>query len=108
MVLDGELKSLNKEQRERLEDRRYRLRSLYCSEVGKAQLMDLIRGSKALSKIDEGDNCELGAHNLVIDLLEDLGLLDEGFILHVLDVLKASPAVPVTVGEPIGDIDDAE
>lgn len=108
MVLDRELKALTKEQRERLEDRRYKLRALYCTEVGKSQLMDLIRGSNALSKIAEGDACELGAHNLVIDLLEDLGLLDEGFILHVLDVLKASPAVPVSVGEPIGDIDDAE
>ena len=108
MILDRELRSLDRQQRERLEDRRYRLRSLYCTEVGKTQLMDLIRGSKALSKLDENDKCELGAHNLVIDLLEDLGLLDEGFILHVLDVLKASPAVPVTVGEPIGDIEDAE
>lgn len=108
MVLDRELGSLNKEQRKKLEERRYKLRALYCSENGKPLLMDLIRGSKALSKLDENDKCELGAHNLAIDLLEDLGLLDEGFILHVLDVLKASPAVPVTVGEPIGDIEDAE
>ena len=81
---------------------------MYCSEVGRAQLMDLIRGSKALDKLGEGEMCELGAHNLVIDVLEDIGLLDEGFLMKMLDELRQSPAVAETVGEPIGDIEDAE
>lgn len=108
MVLDREIARLSKEERGALEDRRYRLRGMYCSEVGKAQLMDLIRGSKALDKLGEGEMCELGAHNLVIDVLEDIGFLDEGFLMKMLDVLKGSPAIAETVGEPEGEIEDAE
>lgn len=108
MVPDKDIARLSKEERKALEDRRYKLRSMYCSEVGKAQLMDLIRGSKALDKLGENEMCELGAHNLVIDVLEDIGLLDEGFLMKMLDVLRQSPAIAETVGEPIGDIENAE
>lgn len=107
MVQDSELKSLSKEQREALSERRIRLRNFYCSDTGKDELVALIVGSKALSKLDEGERCELGAHNLVIDILDSIGLLDEGFIRLTLTNLLLSPPIPASV-EPRGEVENAE
>ncbi len=107
MVQDSELRSLSREQRDALAERRIRLRNFYCSDTGKDELIALIVGSKALSKLDEGENCELGAHNLVIDILDSIGLLDEGFLRLTLTNLLLSPLIPSSA-EPIGDMENAE
>lgn len=108
MVPDSELRALTKEQREALTERRIRLRNFYCSDAGKDELMALIVGSKALSKLDEGEKCELGAHNLVIDILDSIGLLDEGFLRQTLTSLLLSSPIPASATPLKGEEDNAE
>lgn len=107
MVRDSELRALSKEQQTALSERRIRLRNFYCSDTGKDELIALIAGSRALSKLDENEACELGAHNLVIDILDSIGMLDEGFIRLTLTNLLLNPPIPNGCA-PIGDIENAE
>lgn len=104
MVNNIDFSTLNKEQLDTIKNRRVSLRHLYCDSVdGLDAIFDLIKGSKVFEKIDAKNQEEIGARNLIIDLLNDLGFFDEEFIKKQLKNLYSFPLVPHGAEESVED-----
>ena len=79
---------------ERFAQERIERRAIYGSPRGIRELAHLISYSGVLSKVDASDPVSIGAHNLCIDMLDDMGLLDEANLEELVRFMLSSPAVP--------------
>lgn len=99
MVTNEMLKALSAEERKSLVDRRMSLRSMYCNGYGAEHLMNMIRSSNALGKTEPGDVAENGARNIVVDILDELGLFDEDFVVFAIKALRDFPLIHKDEGD---------
>lgn len=100
MIDTEQLRELSERELAELEKRRGNRRRLYASETGLATLVDLLVSSGVFSTIDPTDQPQMGARNLAIGVLEDLGLLDRASIAGSLRVcLEHSPILPEDLRE---------
>lgn len=95
MLSDYQVETLEKDYQakgQRLDVEREKLRSVYSTEEGKVALTRLIITGKVFGKMttSEGD---IAIHNLVIDILEQCGFLDEKKIRQIVNHLFTLPLV---------------
>lgn len=69
-------------------------RGIFASENGMKELARLIVYSGVLSKVDAGDPVSIGAHNMMVDMLDDMGLLDEANMESLVGFMLGTPVIP--------------
>ena len=75
-------------------ERRSRKRAFYSRDEGVETICDLIRSGHVFDVIDETDPCEAAEHNMVIRMLDDIGLFDEDNLEMTVRYLLSLPVFP--------------
>lgn len=95
MIRKQELHSIvsDKARRKALEERRYELMNVYSTEAGKKHLVNIVATSGLLDRHVNATERDEGAHDFVVSMLEDMGLLDQDKLERALEYLLSMPAV---------------
>ena len=80
------LKNIREERKER--------RAAFISERGIKELAHICVKAGVFSQLDEKDPASIGAHNLVVDMLDDMGLLDEANMESIIGYMLSLPLIP--------------
>ena len=100
MVHSSDLTHLSKEERDSLSFRRMEMRNMFCATPERREeFLRMLDGAKVFSKTEPTDASEAGARNLMVDVLEAMGFLDEEFILLMLENMMNFPLVPKSDGK---------
>ena len=77
-------------------------RAFWSSEYGRKELKRLLAGSGVFSAVDSEWTEEMkGRRNQIVELLDDMGLLDEANLDRLLAYMLSLPAVPEWVEEEL-------
>lgn len=75
-------------------------RAIWDSAFGRKELSRLIKEGGVMSRIeDPADAAAIGRRNAIVDLLDDMGLLDEANMERLVGYMLTLPVVPEWVGE---------
>ena len=75
-------------------------RELYSSDFGVKELTRIIKHSGVFSRIENVEDVEyIGRRNQVVDLLDDMGLLDESNLERLVRYMLSLPLMPEWMGE---------
>lgn len=95
MVHSDEFLLLSKDETDELVRRRMELRNMFCSSPERREeCLRMLEGAKVFSKVEPTDVADCGARNLMVHVMDEMGLFDHEFLLHMLENLMAFPLVP--------------
>ena len=69
-------------------------RAAFISEKGIKELAHICIKAGVFSQLDEKDPASIGAHNFVVDMLDDMGLLDEANMESIIGYMLSLPLIP--------------
>ena len=75
-------------------EERKRIRSVYCTKQGIEELARQCKGAGLFTKLDPNDPLLIGRHNMMVDILDDMGLLDEVNLPSILEYMLSLPIIP--------------
>lgn len=78
---------------------RKRIRSVYSSENGIKELARQCIGAGLFTKLDPDNALLIGRHNMMVDILDDMGLLDEANMESVIGFMLTLPVIPESVAK---------
>ena len=74
--------------------RREAIRSVYSTELGRKELTRLLLGGSVFTHLDASDTEEIARHNMMVDLMDDMGLLDEANMERLVGYMLTLPVIP--------------
>ena len=75
-------------------EERKRTRSGYNTENGIKELARQCKGAGLFTKLDPENVLLIGRHNMMVDILDDMGLLDEANIESIIGYMLSLPVIP--------------
>lgn len=94
MTDDRTILALSGELQEDLRAARIRRRGVYSTQAGLEELARQVVQLGAFSTLDPADPAMVERHNVAINILDDLGLLDSSRIADVIRYMLSLPAMP--------------
>lgn len=74
--------------------RREAIRQVYSTELGRKELTRLLIGASVFTHLDATDTEEIARHNMIVDLMDDMGLLDEANMERLVGYMLTLPVMP--------------
>ena len=74
-------------------------RAPFLTETGTSELARFVAGSAIFSRIEPGDDERIGQHNMMVKILDDMGILDEVHVESIVRYMLTLPVLPVDVRE---------
>lgn len=99
MISDAWLSAQDGRALEALADSRRKIRSVYGTEEGISMLSDMAIGLGLFDRIDPEDSEAITRRNVIIDLLDSMGMLDEAHIRDIIAFMISGPVIPVREGD---------
>ena len=78
----------------KLREDRIRIRSVYATENGIRELARQCKGAGLFTKLDPSDPLLIGRHNMMVDILDDMGCLDEANLESIVEYMLSLPVMP--------------
>ena len=75
-------------------EKRRGIRAVYASEIGIKELARQCVGAGLFTKLDPDDPMSIGRHNMMVDILDDMGCLDEQNMESVVEFMLSLPLIP--------------
>lgn len=69
-------------------------RSVWASPEGIRELSWMIAEGSLFTKLDPADPMEIGRHNMMVDMLDNMGLLDRANMESVVEYMLSLPLIP--------------
>ena len=74
-------------------------RAVYSTDAGVRELASLAVRAGLFTKLDPSDPMAIGRHNMMVDIFDDMGLLDERNMESVVAYMLTLPAMPDAVAK---------